>query len=155
MRRAEWPASAAVLVAAAVWLPAPALAQPAPAPPPPPPPALTGVDPTLLLGPLDQLTPITLLAPDSYRVPDGSQPSPYPLLQGAPPGPFAFIDELKGVNAMLHGALGRMPGAELGTALPGTAPPPGTNLPPGLAEFLPVAAPVPGPLPPALPLKPQ
>lgn len=151
MRRAVVPASATLLLAA-LWWTAPALAEPAPVPPlpppvPAPPPALAGLDPALLIGPLDQLTPVTLLAPDRYRLPDGSQPSPYVLSEGAPPGPFAFIDELKGVHAMLHGALGRLPGSELGAALPGTAPPPGSNLPPGLEQFLPVPPPVPAPVP--------
>ncbi len=124
--------------AAALTLSAGAAADPATEPVPPPP-----VDPGLLLGPLDQLAPVTLLDPETYRMPDGQQPSPYVLTQGVAPGPFAYINGLKGVHAMLHGAMGRMPGDELGTALPGTAPPPGTALPPGLEEFLPepVAAP--------------
>ena len=35
------------------------------------------------------------------------------------------------------GLLGQVPQEQLGEALPGTAPPPGTNIPPGLAQFLP------------------
>ncbi len=118
---------------------------PAPAPVPQPP--AVG-DPGLWLGPLDQLAPVTLLNPETYRMPDGQQPSPYVLAQGVPPGPFAYINELKGLHAMLHGAMGRMPGDELGTALPGTAPPPGTALPPGLEDFLPDPAALPTVAPP-------
>ncbi|MDY6997506.1 MAG: hypothetical protein SW019_12955 [Actinomycetota bacterium] len=39
------------------------------------------------------------------------------------------------------GLLGQMPEAQLGQPLPGTAPPPGTNLPPGLVEYLPEPVP--------------
>jgi hypothetical protein len=35
------------------------------------------------------------------------------------------------------GLLGQMPQEQLGEPLPGTAPPPGTNIPPGLVQFLP------------------
>lgn len=137
-------AFAAPMLTAAV-----AAADPAPAPPPPPPPAEQALlNPAGLLGPVDGMVPVALLDPKTYRMPDpGQQPSPYVLTQGAPPGPFAFVEALKGTHAMVHGALGRMPGEDLGTALPGTAPPPGTALPPGLEEFLVV----PGDAPPAPP----
>lgn len=50
------------------------------------------------------------------------------------------------------GLLGQMPQEQLGEALPGTAPPPGTNLPPGLVQFLPdPAAPEGAPPPPGAP----
>ncbi|HOB48391.1 MAG TPA: hypothetical protein PKK01_03635 [Mycobacterium sp.] len=132
-----------------------AVADPAVEPPPAPPlplplpPAqdLLAGPADALLGPVDQLAPVTLLAPETYRMPDGQQPSPYVLTQGAPPGLFPLIDEWKGVHALLHGAMGRMPEAELGGALPGTAPPPGTALPPGLEEFLPEPVPGPGDVP--------
>lgn len=45
---------------------------------------------------------------------------------------------------MLNGGLlGQMPQDRLGRPLPGTAPPPGTNIPPGLVPFLPPPAPGP------------
>lgn len=137
MRLGHLIAAASIAAAAAAGAPT-AAAEPAVEPPPPPPPVLT--DPVQLLGPVDQLAPVYALAPQTYRMPDPQQPSPYVLTEGTPPGPFAFVDSLKGVHAMLHGALGRMPGSDLGSALPGTAPPPGTALPPGLEEFLPVPA---------------
>lgn len=127
------------IVAAAVAVlhwgprPGPAAAEPAlppvpPAPPAPPAPTdVLAVAPELLLGPVDQLAPVALLAPETYRMPNGEQPSPYVLTQGAPPGLFPLIDGWKGVHALVHGALGRMPGAELGGALPGTAPPAGDS----------------------------
>lgn len=53
------------------------------------------------------------------------------------------------------GLLGQMPQQQLGEPLPGTAPPPGTNIPPGLVQYLPDpppppdgAPPVPAPAPP-------
>ncbi|WP_231965623.1 hypothetical protein [Mycobacterium sp. E802] len=67
-------------------------------------------------------------------------------------------------NGNLRGAmLGQVPKEQLGEPLPGTAPPPGTNIPSGLGENLPdPAAPppapgappapgIPGPPPPAAP----
>jgi hypothetical protein len=58
------------------------------------------------------------------------------------------------------GLLGQMPQEQLGEALPGTAPPPGTNIPPGLVQFQPDpaappdGAPQPPPAPGAPPLLP-
>lgn len=50
------------------------------------------------------------------------------------------------------GLLGQMPKEQLGESLPGTAPPPGTNIPPGLVEFQPDPPPPPGaPVPPPAP----
>lgn len=46
------------------------------------------------------------------------------------------------------GLLGQSPQEQLGQPLPGTAPPPGTNIPPGLVQFLPEPPPPPGELPP-------
>ena len=50
------------------------------------------------------------------------------------------------------GLLGQMPQEQLGEALPGTAPPPGTNIPQGLDQFQPDPPPPPGaPAPPPPP----
>jgi len=76
------------------------------------------------------------LIPSNYRVPTPDQLSPYPLPAGVP-GPFARVDGLKGLHAIVHGALGRMPIGELSDPLPGTAPPPGTNIPVGPVQNLP------------------
>jgi hypothetical protein len=59
-------------------------------------------------------------------------------------------------NGNLKGSLlGQMPQQQLGESLPGTAPPPGTNIPPGLVQYLPEppdpAVGPPAPLPPAPP----
>ena len=85
----------------------------------------------------DPLASAGMLMPQNYRMPTGELPSPYVLATGVEPGPFARVDGWKGLHAMVHGALGRMPGAELGQPLPGTAPPPGTAIPLGLVQFLP------------------
>jgi hypothetical protein len=96
---------------------------------------------------VDILNGASLLLPQNYRVPPEDQNSPYQLAPGVP-GPFARVDALKGVHAIVHGALGRMPADQLGEPLPGTAPPPGTNIPPGPEQFLPdPAIPLPPPVP--------
>ena len=79
------------------------------------------------------------LMPQNFGMPAGDQPGPYVLGQNTPTG-FARIDAYKGVHALLHGSMGRMPGTELGQPLPGTAPPPGTAIPPGLVQYFDPAA---------------
>ena len=107
--------------------------------------------------PVNPLAGVELLMPETYGMPTGDANSPYVLGEGNN-GPFARINAFKGVHALAHAGLGRMPGVELGQPLPGTAPPPGTALPPGLVQFYPDPAllpppPVP-PLPPAPPAPP-
>jgi hypothetical protein len=95
------------------------------------------------------------LAPQNYRMPDydPDSVSPYAMTEGTPPGPFARVDAWKGAHALAHGAIGRMPIDELGQPLPGTAPPPGTNIPVGPVDGLPdPGAPPPPFLPPLPPL---
>lgn len=84
----------------------------------------------------DPLASVGALLPQNYRMPSGEDDSPYVLQTGVPAGPFARVDAFKGVHALLHGSLGRMPGAELGQPLPGTAPPPGTAIPAGIEQFI-------------------
>lgn len=102
----------------------------------------------------DPWTTAQLLLPQNFRMPSEDQNSPYALAPNSTPSPFARIDAWKGVHAMVHGSLGRMPGDQLGQALPGTAASPGSNLPPGLEQFYvdPAATPVvPPPADPVLP----
>ncbi len=62
-----------------------------------------------------------------------------------------YIDMYR-AGMLKGGLLGQVPKEQLGEALPGTAPPPGTNLPPGLGQFLPdPAAPPDGVAPPPVP----
>ncbi len=91
---------------------------------------------TISSGPgADPLALAQLLMPQNYRMPTSDQASPYALAPNSTPSPFARIDAWKGVHALMHSNLGRIPGSELGQPLTGTAPPPGTNLPPGLEQF--------------------
>jgi hypothetical protein len=99
---------------------------------------------------VNPLAGVELLMPENYGMPAGDSPSPYTLGEGNN-GPFARINAFKGVHALAHAGLGRMPGVELGQPLPGTAPPPGTALPPGLVQFYPDPALLPPPPAPPLP----
>ena len=85
--------------------------------------------------PTDPMAPTNILMPQYYRMPSGEEASPYVLQTDVPPGPFERVNAWKGVHALAHGALGRMPHVELSQPLPGTAPPPGTNIPAGLEQF--------------------
>ena len=109
-------------------------------------PAVGGTAPATLPS-ADVLSAAQLLAPQNYRMPAPDQDSPYALTQGTPPGPFARVDAWKGVHAMVHGALGRMPADQLGQPLPGIAPPAGVNIPIGPEQFLPDPADAPPPPP--------
>jgi hypothetical protein len=69
-----------------------------------------------------------------------------------------YIDMYR-AGMLKGGLLGQVPQEQLGEPLPGTAPPPGTNIPPGLVQFQPDPppppdAPVPPPPPGAPPLVP-
>jgi len=91
------------------------------------PPASAGTAENPLIG-------LDLLMPTSYGMPTGDSASPYVLGEGNN-GPFARINAFKGVHALGHAGLGRMPREMLGQPLPGTAPPPGTSVPAGLEQF--------------------
>ena len=66
-------------------------------------------------------------------------------------GSGRYIDMYR-AGMLKGGLLGQVPQEQLGEALPGTAPPPGTNIPPGLGQFLPdPAAPSDGVAPPPVP----
>ncbi|TGD87967.1 hypothetical protein BayCH28_09180 [Mycolicibacterium sp. CH28] len=115
-----------------------------------PTPALAGTAPAAPPN-ADILNGAQLLMAQNNGMPTPDQTSPYQLGPGAD-GPFARVNQWKGVHAFLHGALGRMPADQLGQPLPGTAPPPGTNIPAGPEQFLPDPAVPPNPAPPADPL---
>jgi hypothetical protein len=61
-----------------------------------------------------------------------------------------YIDMYR-AGMLKGGVLGQLPQAQLGEPLPGTAPPPGTNIPPGLVQFLPDPAAPPDGAPPPPP----
>ena len=83
---------------------------------------------------VNPLTGLDMLMPTSYGMPTGDAASPY-VLGEANNGPFARVNAFKGVHALGHAGLGRMPREMLGQPLPGTAPPPGTAVPAGLEQF--------------------
>jgi hypothetical protein len=58
-----------------------------------------------------------------------------------------YIDMYR-AGMLKGGLLGQMPQQQLGEPLPGTAPPPGTNIPPGLVQFQPDPPPPPDAPPP-------
>ncbi len=121
-----------------------------------PQPAVFGLSPvppeTVTIGPgADPLTLAQLLMPQNYRAPDPDQNSPYPLAPNVAPSPFARIDAWKGMYALTHGGLGRMPGDQLGQPLPGISPPADSNPPPGLEQFYPGPGAPPDAVPPVEP----
>ncbi|MGB5150653.1 MAG: hypothetical protein WBN99_11980 [Mycobacterium sp.] len=59
-----------------------------------------------------------------------------------------YIDMYR-AGMLKGGLLGQLPQQQLGEPLPGTAPPPGTNIPPGLVQYLPDPPPPPDGAPPA------
>lgn len=85
------------------------------------------------------------LNPRNFRMPTSDQVSPYALAPNDNPSIFDRVNAFKGVHALAHSNIGRMPGDQLGQPLPGTAPPPGANIPAGLEQFYvdPAAAPAP------------
>lgn len=97
----------------------------------------------------DPYTMAQALQPQNFRMPTADQVSPYALAPNDNPSQFARLDAFRGVHALAHSNLGRLPGDQLGQPLPGTAPPPGTNLPAGLEQFY--AAPEEVPMPPDAP----
>lgn len=104
--------------------------------------------------PYDPLGSIGALSAQNFRMPRGDEASPYMLQTNVPAGPFARVDAFKGAHALGHAALGRIPGSQLGSPVAGTAPPPGTNLPPGLEQFY-VPPEAPGVIAPPPPLFPS
>ena len=73
--------------------------------------------------------------PRNFRMPTDDQVSPYALAPNDNPSLFDRVNAFKGVHAIVHSNLGRMPGDQLGQPLPGTAAPSGSNLPAGLEQF--------------------
>jgi hypothetical protein len=96
-------------------------------------------------------TPSYLFGPNMTLSEQGQQSmySTGPTDPNAPP-PTGRIDAFQRAHGIWHQGMGRLDLAQLGQPLPGTAPPPGTNIPAGPEQFLPDPPPPPG-APPALP----
>ena len=113
-------------------------------------PGVSGGEPA---GPLstDVLNANQFLSPLNYKFPTGNEPSPYALSTVDPvPG---TLNGIRGSRAFFHSVMGKTPVEQLGDPLPGTAPPPGTNIPAGIGNNLPDlpppgAPPAPAPAPP-------
>ncbi|RDH79125.1 hypothetical protein DVS77_06620 [Mycolicibacterium moriokaense] len=87
---------------------------------------------------------IQALRPTNFGLAGQGQQSIYsytPAAPDAPPG--GFLDNAKGAHGLWNYQMGKLDPSQLGGPLPGTAPPPGTNIPLGVADFLPDPA-VPG-----------
>jgi hypothetical protein len=98
-------------------------------------------------------TPSYLFGPNMTLSEQGQQSmySTGPTDLNAPP-PTGRIDAFQRAHGIWHQGMGRLDLAQLGQPLPGTAPPPGTNIPAGPEQFLPDPPPPPGgPPPPPLP----
>jgi hypothetical protein len=85
----------------------------------------------------------TYLLPQNYSNPVPGQGTLYGTAPGTVTDQPSLIPALQGAHGLWHGAMGRLTPDQLGEPLPGTAPPPGTNIPPGLGEDLPNQAPAP------------
>jgi hypothetical protein len=96
-------------------------------------------------------TPAYLFGPNMDLDQQGQQSmySAGPTDPNAPP-PTGRIDAIKRAHGLWHMGIGQMPQDQLGQPLPGTAPPPGSNMPVGTDWPTPTPAPPPGaPAPPA------
>ena len=77
---------------------------------------------------------IQSLKPTNFSMAGQGQTSYYSNTPAAPDAPPPnFIDNAKGAHGIWNYQMGRLTTEQLGQPLPGTAPPPGTNIPVGLA----------------------
>jgi hypothetical protein len=100
---------------------------------------------------LDQQA-IDALKPPNFALAGQGQQSFYsntPAPPDAPPP--GFLENAKGAHGIWNYQMGKIEPSLLGQPLPGTAPPPGTNIPLGVADFLPDPATPGGALPPWAP----
>jgi hypothetical protein len=99
------------------------------------------------------------LLPQNFKLtpPDDSTSNMYAIGQGDDPNGRSLISSLKGAHAVWHAGMGKLDPSQLGQPLPGTVAPPGSNLPPGIVDYLPDQLPwgPPVPPPPAPPVQPE
>ena len=95
---------------------------------------------------------IQALRPTNFGLAGQGQQSMYSYTPAAPDAPPpGFLANAKGAHGIWNYQMGKLDPNQLGEPLPGTAPPPGTNIPAGLGESLPdPLAPPPG-APPIIP----
>jgi hypothetical protein len=90
------------------------------------------------------------LLPQNFKLAAPDEGNMYTVGQGNVTDQPRLIPSLQGAHAIWHAGMGKLTLDQLGQPLPGTAPPPGTNLPPGPVDFLPDGY-GPPPLPPGAP----
>jgi hypothetical protein len=77
---------------------------------------------------------VNALKPTNFELAGQGQQSVYSYTPADPAAPPPnFMDNAKGAHGIWNYQMGRLTTAQLGQPLPGTAPPPGTNIPVGLA----------------------
>ncbi len=95
---------------------------------------------------------IQALKPTNFALAGQGQQSFYSHTPAAPDAPPpGFLENAKGAHGIWNYQMGKLAPDQLGQPLPGTAPPPGTNIPLGLGESLPDPAALPTPAPPLAP----
>ena len=95
---------------------------------------------------------IQALKPTNFALAGQGQQSFYSNTPAAPDAPPpGFLENAKGAHGIWNYQMGKIDPSLLGQPLPGTAPPPGTNIPLGVADFLPDPAAPGAPLPPWAP----
>jgi hypothetical protein len=110
-------------------------------------PALPGTQPSSM--PAGALNAGQYLFGPNMKLAEQGQQSMYsagPTDMNAPPA-SGRIDAIQRAHGLWHMGIGQMPQDQLGQPLPGTAPPPGTNIPQGLGQDSPDQPPAPGLLP--------
>jgi hypothetical protein len=96
---------------------------------------------------LDQQN-LDAMKPTNFMMAGQGQKSFYSNTPAAPDAPPpGFIDNAKGAHGIWNYQMGKIAPDQLGQPLPGTAPPPGTNIPLGIVDFLPDPATPGGALP--------
>jgi hypothetical protein len=94
---------------------------------------------------VDVLNAGLFLYPQNYKLAAPDEGNLYSIGPGPGVADATIVDSLKGAHALWHGGMGKLAPEDLGEPLPGTAPPPGTNIPAGLGFGLPDPGP-PAPL---------
>jgi hypothetical protein len=85
------------------------------------------------------------LLPQNFKLSAPDDGNMYTIGQGDVRDQPSLVPALKGAHALWHGGMGKLTLDQLGQPLPGTAPPPGTNLPPGPLQFYEPPPPIPLP----------
>jgi hypothetical protein len=114
-------------------------------------PAVPGGQPAAVLPDLSVLNAPQYLFGPNLKLSEQGQQSMYSAGPTDPyaPGPNGRIDAIQRAHGLWHMGMGRLEQNQLGQPLPGTAPPPGTNIPAGPEQFY--EPPPPPGIPPAPP----